>query len=68
MRVVFAAIALLLLTACATTPNPILAKRNATYRPYCEREGLLSGTFGFADCVMWQEMVDLEQQKARAGR
>jgi hypothetical protein len=56
----------LVLGGCAA--NPDLDRRYAEYGPYCERLGILSGTMGFGECVMWQEMVDVEQQKARAQR
>jgi hypothetical protein len=68
MRLSAAVLAFLLVAGCASTPDPVLARRNEIYGPYCERMGRPSGTFGFADCVMWHEMVDLEQQKARAQR
>jgi hypothetical protein len=66
MKTGIAILVTLAVAGCATTPDPVLERRNALYGPYCERMGRPSGTFGFADCVMWHEMVDIEQQKARA--
>jgi hypothetical protein len=59
---------LLLVSGCAVDLE--LAERNrAAYGPECERLGLLSGTEGYGDCVMWRSMVDEQQRKARsAGR
>lgn len=42
-----------------------LAERNRTlYGPECERLGLLSGTEGYGDCVMWRSMADEAQSTA----
>lgn len=54
---------ILALSGCAVDLE--LAERNrAAYGPECERLGLLSGTEGYGDCVMWRSMVDEQQRKA----
>ncbi|HEV2008917.1 MAG TPA: hypothetical protein VGQ88_09380 [Burkholderiales bacterium] len=63
MRYLFAFVVL-----CGCAADPEYQRQLATYGPWCERYGLLSGTEGFGNCVMWQSMIDHERKKAQSPR
>lgn len=67
MRYLVAVVAVLLLSGCAADLE-LAERQRAIHGPGCERLGLLSGTEGYGDCVMWRSMVDDEQRKAELRR
>jgi len=63
MRIVAASALTLVLSACASTPDPIVEDRSR-----CDAYGFQRGTDGFANCVMTADRDRLRRYERRADR